>query len=327
MRPLSLDTSTLRHVQQQTTQLAKSLEVLSSGSRVSRAQDDAAGLAIAERLRAQVIGTNQAARNIQDAISVLRIGIDGVQGVIQPLQRIRELAVQAANGTNGQPQLQAIQAEIDSVKQLVVQAYQLAQQSNLDISMPSGSRILQFQVGANAGETLTLDYTGLRDTMFKFMAPAFGYAELYDSPLRSTLAFAMGGFALPPNPMLQALLPKTMDVTVAGGPDRVIRLIDETLNGAPATGFPVALPATEGLLGELAKLGAVHNRLEHAYANVLVSRENQASAESRIRDADMAEAFAAFTRGQLQQRASLAMVAQANAQAVQVNRLVFETGL
>lgn len=322
MRPLSLATSTLRHAQQQSVGLSRSLEVLSSGNRINRAQDDAAGLAIAERLRAQVIGENQAGRNIQDGISVLRIGIDGVQGVIQPLQRIRELAVQAANGVHGQPQLQAIQAEIDSVKQLVVQAYQLAQQSNLDISLPTGSRILQFQVGANANETLTLDYTGLRDTMFKFMAPAFGYAELYASPLQSTLAFAFGGFAPPPNAFLQALVPKTMDVTTAGGPDRVIRLIDETLNGAPATGFPIGLPATQGLLGELSKLGAVHNRLEYAHANVMASREHQAAAESRIRDADMAEAFTAFTRHQLQQRAALSMVAQANAHVAQVRRLL-----
>jgi flagellin len=317
----------LRQAAEQARRLAVSFEVLSSGQRLNRAQDDAASLAIAERMRAQVMGEAQAGRNIQDALSVVRIGMDGVQGLLGPLQRIRELAVQAANGVHGPPQLAAIQAEIDSLKQLTVQAYQLAQKANMDLSLPTGSRILQFQVGSDAGETMTLDYSGLRDTMLRFMGSAFGYAEFYASPLQGTLAFAMGGAAPPPNPFLQALLPKVMDVTVPGGPGAVIRLLDEALNGAPATGGPLNLPATSGLLGELAKLGAAHNRLAYAYAQVMTSHENHAAAESRLRDADLAEAFTNHTRNQLQQRASLAVIAQANAQAVQVGRLIIQSGL
>jgi flagellin len=316
----------LRQAAEQARRLAVSVEVLSSGHRLNRAQDDAASLSIAERLRAQVVGEAQAGRNIQDAISVVRIGMEGVQGLLGPLQRIRELAVQAANGVHGPSQRAAIQLEIDQLKQLAVQAYQLAQKANMDLSLPTGSRILQFQVGADVGEAMTLDYTGLRDTMLKFMGSAFGYAEFYASPLQGTLAFAMGGVAPPPNPILQALMPKVMDVTAPGGPGNVIRLIDETLNGAPATGGPLNLPATSGLLGELAKLGAAHNRLAYAYAAVMTGHENHAAAESRLRDADLAAAYTVYTRGQLQQRASLAMVAQANAQAVQVGRLIIQTG-
>lgn len=326
MRLNNLYSFPLRQAAEQARRLAASVEVVASGHRLNRAQDDAASLAIAERLRAQVVGEAQAGRNIQDAISVVRIGMDGVQGLLGPLQRIRELAVQAANGAHGAPQLAAIQGEIDHLKQLAVQAYQLAQKANMDLSLPMGSRILQFQMGADVGETMTLDYSGLRDTMLKFMGSAFGYAEFYASPLQGTLAFAMGGVAPPPNPILQTLLPKIMDVTVAGGPGSVIRLIDETLNGGPATGGPLNLPATVGLLGELAKLGAAHNRLAYAYAAVMTSHENHAAAESRLRDADMAEAFTTYTRGQLQQRASIAVIAQANAQAVQVGRLIIQSG-
>lgn len=311
MMLLSLSGSSLRHASDHSKRVATSLEKLSSGLRTNRAADDAAGLSISERLRAQVIGASQAGRNIQDAMSVVRIGLDGVQGLLGPLHRIRELVVQAGNSTNGPSQLQAIQQEIDQQKQLVVEAYQLAQKANLDLGGPPGSRILTFQVGANQDDTVTFNYTGLRDTMFKLTAHLFGYQELYNSELAGTLALQLGGFAPPPNPFTQALVPKVIDVTVPGGVNQALLAIDGAFNGAAATPT-LGLPATDGLLIELAKLGAVHNRLEHAYNVVKIGQENQAAAESRIRDVDMAGEMTSFTRGQLMQQSSLAMIAQAN---------------
>lgn len=324
MLSLNVSMAPLRHTTTANKHVSQALERLSSGRRLNRAADDAAGLQTAERMRAQVMGLGRAGRNIQDAINLIRIGAQGVQGLISPLQRIRELAVQAANRTNGAQELQGIQAEIDQQKQLVVQAYQLAQKANIDFASPSGSRLLVFQVGANQGDTLTFDYTGVRDTLFKFAMQSYGYSELYNSPLQGTLAFEMGGFAPPPNALLQAAVPKRLDVTVAGGASAAIQLIDQALYGAPATAAPVVLPATSGILAEVAKLGALENRLMHAYDRVMVGYENQAAAESRIRDADMALEVTGFVRSSLLQQTGLSMVAQANAQATRLQQLLFE---
>lgn len=301
--------------------LAGSMKRLSSGLRINRASDDAAGLTIAEKFRAQVIGAGQAGRNIQDAINIVSIGEQGVQGLLAPIQRIRELVVEAGNGTNGPAQLKAIQQEIDQLKQLSITAFQLAQQSNMNFATPAGSRVLVFQVGANYGDTITFDYNGLRDSMCKFMFQAFGYQEMYNSPLQGTLAFQLGGFAPPPSAATQAMAPKLLDVTVPNGIRNSLKVIDEALNGGPAIAA-LGVPATTGLLGALAGLGAVQNRLEHSYAVVMAAQEAQAAAESRIRDADLADEMVGLTRAQLLQRSTLAMVGQANAQASQVLKLV-----
>ena len=298
-----------------------SLERLSSGLRVNRASDDAAGLSISEKLRSQVMGLSQAGRNIQDAINVVRIGEQGVQGLLDPLQRMRELAVQAGNATNSPNQLQAIQSEIDELKQLVITAYQIAQKADMDIGGPPGSRILTFQVGANKGDTITFDYTGLCNTMFKATAQLFGYQELYNSPLQPVLAFQLGGFAPPPSAATQILVPKVVDVTVPGGPGKALQAIDAFLNGSPSVPA-LGLPATNGLLVEMGRLGALENQLQHTYNVAMIGQENQAAAESRIRDLDMASEMTEFTRNQVLQRSAIAMVSQANLHLSRIKDLV-----
>lgn len=317
----TISTNSLRYAAVNSARVAGAIERLSSGLRLNRASDDAAGLSIAEKFRAQVMGAGQAGRNIQDAISMVSIGEQGVQGLLAPIQRIRELVIQAGNGTNSTAQLQAIQQEIDQQKQLVITAYQLAQQANMNFAIPSGSRVLVFQVGANKGDTVTLDYNGLRDTMCKFMFQAFGYQEMYNTPLQATMASQLGGFAPPPSAATQAMAPKLLDVTVPNGINTSLQVIDEALNGG-SSGAALGFGPTKGLLIELAKLGAAQNQLEHSYAAVMAAQEAQAAAESRIRDADMAGEMVGLTRAQLLQRASLAMVGQANAQASQVLKLV-----
>jgi flagellin len=138
----------------------KSVEKLSSGLRINRAADDAAGLAISEKLRAQVNGLNQASRNAQDAISMVQTAEGALNEVHAMLQRIRELAVQYNNGTNDADSKTAILAE---VKQLADAIGTVASQTKFNgVSLLSGTgTTVTFQVGANQGETLNVTFGGL----------------------------------------------------------------------------------------------------------------------------------------------------------------------
>src|SRR6056297_2904966 len=136
--------------------VATALERLSSGLRINSAKDDAAGLAISERFTAQIRGLNQAARNANDGISLAQTAEGALAEVTNNLQRVRELAVQSANATNSSSDRQALQAEVD---QLVAEIDRVAQQTNFnDVKLLDGTFSSQlFQVGANAGETISLE--------------------------------------------------------------------------------------------------------------------------------------------------------------------------
>jgi flagellin len=135
--------------------LATSMQRLSSGLRVNSAKDDAAGLAISERMNAQVKGLNVAARNANDGVSLAQTAEGSLGKVGDMLQRMRELAVQASNATNSQTDRDALDSE---VVQLKAEIQRVAEQTSFN-----GTKLLdgsfssqQFQVGANAGETITV---------------------------------------------------------------------------------------------------------------------------------------------------------------------------
>ncbi|MEK6788144.1 MAG: flagellin [Pseudomonadota bacterium] len=135
--------------------LATSLQRLSTGLRINSAKDDSAGLAISERFSSQIRGLNQAARNANDGISLVQTAEGALTEVGSNLQRIRELAVQASNGTNTQADRDALNSE---VTQLKAEIQRVSEQTNFN-----GTKLLDgsfsgvaFQVGANAGETITI---------------------------------------------------------------------------------------------------------------------------------------------------------------------------
>jgi len=136
--------------------VATALQRLSTGLRINSAKDDAAGLAISERFTAQIRGLNQAARNANDGISLAQTAEGDLGAITNNLQRIRELAVQSANATNASSDRQALQAEVD---QLSAEINRVAQQSNFNgVNLLDGSFTSQiFQVGADAGQTITVD--------------------------------------------------------------------------------------------------------------------------------------------------------------------------
>ncbi len=144
-----------RNLSTSNSQLATSLQRLSSGLRINSAKDDAAGLAISERFTAQIRGVDQAARNANDGISLAQTAEGALTEVGNNLQRIRELAVQSSNGTNSQSDRDALQAEVG---QLLSEIDRVANQSSFNgVKLLDGSGgSFVFQVGANAGETITI---------------------------------------------------------------------------------------------------------------------------------------------------------------------------
>ncbi|HEX8752045.1 MAG TPA: flagellin [Solirubrobacterales bacterium] len=143
--------------------LAKSMERLSSGYRINRAADDAAGLAISERLRAQVRGIGQAQRNAQDAVSLVQTAEGSLDEVHSMLQRARELAVQYKNGSLSESDQKSIQSEIN---QLASEVERIGTSTEFNgIKLLNSAATVTFQVGANDGEVITVSTISLGEAI------------------------------------------------------------------------------------------------------------------------------------------------------------------
>ena len=256
-------------------QQSKSLEKLSSGFRINRAADDAAGLVKSESLRAEIKGTNQAVKNAQDGISFVQTAEGALNEVHSILQRMRELAVSAANtatstGDAEQSEIDELVAELTAIGTRT----KFAGSDVFDDFAASGAA-LTFQVGANAGETLSIT-TDLGINVDSTTAGVFsGLVDQQSTP--------------------QAVSLDSIDVTTAAS--LAIHVIDQ---------------AIANVSDARSELGAKQNRLEHTIANLQVASENLSASESRIRDTDMAQEMVSFTRSQILQQAGTAMLAQAN---------------
>lgn len=261
--------------------LGSSLEKLSSGFRINRAADDAAGLVKSEGLRAEIRGTDQAIQNAQDGVSFVQTAEGALNEVHSILQRMRELAVSAANtatsdGAAEQAEISELLQELDAIGARTTFA---GNQVFSDYS----SNELTFQVGAGHGAANQLSI----DTDLRLVTG--GGTDADDNPVDGEGLFGSlpGGFIL-----------GDVDLLKDGGD---------------------ALAAIEGLDAVIAsvsearsELGATQNRLEHTIANLQVASENLSASESRIRDTDMAQEMVQFTRNQILQQAGTAMLAQAN---------------
>jgi flagellin len=152
-----------RQLQSTSDKLSKAMERLSSGYRINRAADDAAGLAISEKMRGQIRGLGQAQRNLQDAVSMVQTAEGALQEVHSMLQRVRELAVQYKNGTLSATNQAALQSEIN---QLASEIERLGVSSDFNgIKLLNSASIISFQVGANDGETIGVSTMSLGATV------------------------------------------------------------------------------------------------------------------------------------------------------------------
>lgn len=327
MLSLSINTAFVTAVDRQADATQSAEQKLSSGLAINTAEDNPAGLSIANSLHSQVMGSQQAAANIQDAINLVRVGEDGISGMMPIMQRMRQLVLQASNGTWTDDQRQAMQDELDSVKQLIPQAFYVAHAARVNLdSVNNSDRILDFQVGPDSGQTIQVNYNNLRNTMYSFVLGAFGYSELYNSQWGEMLVSEFGTPApkptdpvptppppatspFPPGTTFDQAYPKKLLVVpgVAQNFQQSLNLIDNMQTGLTANN---------------AYLGAMENQLQTTLTNVQSTQENLMQTESNIRDVDMAAEVTEMTKAQVLQQAAQSMLAQANSRPQEVLQLL-----
>ena len=263
--------------------LSKSIENLSSGLRINRAGDDAAGLAISEKMRGQIRGLKQAQRNAQDGISLIQTAEGALQEVHAILQRMRELAVQASNDTNTLGERKEIQKDIN---QLIDEIDLIAKDTEFNtqklLNGDFETTALVIHIGANAGQKLDINIANMQTT------------ALGTDPEGSV---DINGLKVADVDSVNEDTTDPGGVLTQADADKAIPNIQDAINQVSAA---------------RSKLGAYQNRLEHTIANLGTAAENLAAAESRIRDVDMAAEMMEFTKNQILQQAGVAMLAQAN---------------
>ena len=242
--------------------LQKSTEKLSSGYKINRAADDAAGLSISEKMRNQIRGLNKASDNAQDGISLVQTAEGALNEVHSMLQRMSELAVQASNGTNAAEDRTALDNEVQQLKTEIQRVGTTTQFNKMDILTGDFSSNAEktLQVGANKDQVITIAISALTSTV-------------------------------------GSVLDTTVKVSTASAAQSSITIIQNSITNLSAL---------------RSKLGALQNRLEHTVANLDNISENTQSAESRIRDTDMAEEMVQYSKNNILQQAGQSMLAQAN---------------
>lgn len=262
--------------------LGTAIERLSSGLRINSAKDDAAGQAIANRMTAQVKGLTQAARNANDGISVAQTTEGALNEINTNLQRIRELTVQANNGTNSGDDLVSINNEVvDRVKEINRVA---AQTSFNGVKVLSTGQTLNIQVGANDDETIGISLKKIDSTTLFSTAGLTGITE------SSTGASANGILAT---------------YTAATGTTATVA----TVNTKLLTEIDKAISDVDSLRSSL---GASQNRFESTVNNLNSTVNNLTAAKSRIEDADYATEVSNMSRAQILQQAGTSVLSQAN---------------
>ena len=296
--------NTQRHLGVNTNVTGKSVEKLSSGLRINRAADDAAGLAISEKMRSQIRGLNMASKNVQDGISLIQSAEGALGESHEMLQRIRELAVQAANGVNAEEDRLALDRE---VKQLVGELDRISKSTEFNtLQLLDGSyktTTMDLQAGANQGQQIKFNIGDMRLTDGAEAFDTGAYQAKFDAVYDGTNAAAAHTAALS-----TALGSDAATTTALGA------LLDADLTTTATSTATIGIvdKAVSYVSAERSKMGAIQNRLEHTVKNDDTVAENLSAAESRIRDVDMAKEMMSFTRNSIMIQAATAMLAQAN---------------
>ena len=305
-----------RKLANSTLALNTSYQRLSSGLRINSSKDDAAGLQISDRLTAQINGLNQGNRNANDGIALAQTIEGALDETTNMLQRIRTLAVQAANGTNTAKDRQAIQEEVKSLSAEIIRIAHKTTFAGAQVLDGGGANTLMreipaaggqqnpkkyeyfFQVGANAKDEITLECGAFNMKGIMCMANEGKAAQAPDRiVMKDTEANAAknDGFGLvaPNNKASEAY----WLVATPSGAQRTLATIDQFIQAVDS---------------KRAALGAIQNRMESTIRNQSSISENESDARSRIRDTDFASETAALTQNQIIQQASQTILTQAN---------------
>ena len=245
---------------------SKASEKLSSGYRINRAGDDAAGLAISEKMRSQIRGLDQGSSNAQDGISMIQTTEGALSETQSMLQRLKTLSTQAANGTLTTSDRTQIQEEVSQLKSEITRISSDTEFNGMNV-LSSGLKV-DFQVGANAGQKISI-------TLEKANATSLGINDL--------------------------------SVSTANLASTAMKSVDSAINTVSKM---------------RANLGAVQNRLEHTITVTDNTSENLTSAESRIRDVDMADEYLNYSAQNVLVQAAQSMLSQANSNSQNVLSLL-----
>ena len=251
--------NTNRQLGMTTNSLSKSTEKLSSGYRINRAADDAAGLSISEKMRSQIRGLDKASSNAEDGISLIQTAEGALNEVHDMLQRMNELATQAANDTNTTADRNAIQSEIDQLVSEVDRVSSSTQFNTMNL-LDGTFTSKNLQVGSLSGQAISININAM-----------------------SASGLAITGMSV-------------ASFTDAGDAMDAIQAAIETVSS------------------QRSSLGAIQNRLEHTIKNLDTTSENTQSAESRIRDTDMASEMVQYSKSNILMQAGQSMLSQANSQ-------------
>ena len=249
--------NTSRQLNGVTGALSKSTEKLSSGYKINRAGDDAAGLSISEKMRSQIRGLNKASSNAQDGISLIQVAEGALNETHSILQRMNELATQAANDTNTSKDRTAIQQEVNQLTSEINRIQSTTQFNTMNL-LDGTFTGKNLQVGSLSGQSIGISIGNMN-------ASTLGVSGLKVS------SFSQAGTSMS---KIQAAIDKVST--------------------------------------QRSKLGALQNRLEHTINNLDTTAENTQSAESRIRDTDMAAEMVQYSKNNILSQAGQSMLAQAN---------------
>ena len=332
---------------------AKSTEKLSSGYRINRAGDDAAGLKISEKMRSQIRGLDKASSNAQDGVSLIQTAEGALNETHSILQRMNELAVQGANDTNQSIDRDAINQELSALTEeidRISETTQFNKQSLLDGSF-TGKNL---QVGANQNQKITLNIAAMNAKAIGLSKVKVGATSGYFATNEITQKgkFALNGTSGTIRECIHKLASKNATVAALTSNGTIYF---KTANGTKTTTsgdvracvgakasmaaqiFKVASQKATSVVGpnvsdyqqaqgtiemvqnainnvssQRSALGALQNRLEHTIANLDNVSENTSSAESRIRDTDMAKEMVNYSKNNILAQAGQSMLAQAN---------------
>jgi len=255
----------------------RNIEKLSSGMRINRAGDDASGLAVSEKMRAQIRGLNQAERNAADGISLIQTAEGYLQETQNILQRVRELSVQSSNGIYTTEDRMQIQVEVSQLVDELNRVASHAQFNGMNLltgrfAQETGTNTVTasmwFHIGANMDQ---------RERVFIGTMTAQGLGIQSPAGMPQTASF------------ISLSTPDKANIVI-GKVDEALRIVSK----------------------QRADLGAYQNRLEMSRTGLAVGAENLQASESRIRDVDMAREMVEFTKNQILVQSSNAMLAQAN---------------
>ena len=268
---------------------SKATEKLSSGYKINRAADDAAGLAISEKMRSQVRGLSRASTNAQDGISCVQTAEGALNEVHSILQRMNELATQAANDTNTSIDRSALKLEIKELASEIDRISSSTQFNTMDL-LDGSFKSKNLQVGSMSGQRIELNISSLSASAL------FGVR-------RASTGSAVINWSGTPQP-----------VGLHGLANSVFTTPALSLSSFEAAGHTMKIvqKALDYVSTQRSQLGAVQNRLEHTIANLDTTVENTDAAESRIRDTDMAKEMVEYSKNNILVQAGQSMLAQAN---------------